>query len=324
MNNDKIIKLIIILQIILVFFYTNRIFASEIKKVDFDTSMGIEDKNLYVLNFKHNKSKQFMDFYRSLFNKNFFIPAKTKTIIPKIIHYVWIGDKPLPRLYQSYIKTCKTLHPNWHFKIWTNHNIHKLEFNKKLYSQLNGKYITNQKNLLFLSILKQYGGVALDVDYVCVKPLDELNHKYKFYVGLEPPNGWSLMPLTSFSLMASTANSDIIELININVNKFYQNQEINANFQKTLCPIEKGLRGAGQLCIGGALKYYCSNNNCNRIMVFPATYFNPIFTDPFKYRIKQKVPRHFYPYTKIYPESILIQDWNESTNSLFLADMHNK
>jgi len=35
-------------------------------------------------------------------------------------------------------------------------------------------------------ILPKYGGVFLDTDYICLKPLDELIYKYEYFAGFEP------------------------------------------------------------------------------------------------------------------------------------------
>ena len=40
-------------------------------------------------------------------------------------------------------------------------------------------------------ILPKYGGVFLDTDYVCLKPLDELVYRYSFFAHLEPANDWN-------------------------------------------------------------------------------------------------------------------------------------
>lgn len=43
-------------------------------------------------------------------------------MIPKIIHYVWLGGKPLPVEFQQYIEHWKELMPDWQFYCWNEDN----------------------------------------------------------------------------------------------------------------------------------------------------------------------------------------------------------
>ena len=43
--------------------------------------------------------------------------------IPKKIHYVWVGDAPIPKQDQDYIKHWKDLNPDYEVKRWSEKDI---------------------------------------------------------------------------------------------------------------------------------------------------------------------------------------------------------
>jgi mannosyltransferase OCH1-like enzyme len=47
--------------------------------------------------------------------------------IPKIVHFIWLGPKPLPSYGQCCIQSFLTLHPSWNYKMWTDHDIEGLK-----------------------------------------------------------------------------------------------------------------------------------------------------------------------------------------------------
>lgn len=40
-------------------------------------------------------------------------------MIPKILHFVWIGGKPLPSKYEENMKRWEQYHPGWEIRLWT-------------------------------------------------------------------------------------------------------------------------------------------------------------------------------------------------------------
>lgn len=60
-------------------------------------------------------------------------------------------------------------------------------------------------------MLLKYGGVFIDFDYVCLKPLDELAYRYSFFAGLEPPPSYARIPITSVAMIGSVPQSPIIK-----------------------------------------------------------------------------------------------------------------
>lgn len=114
--------------------------------------------------------------------------------IPKIIHQIWIGDKPTPFLWINtwrfdYIKQ----NPNWKYKLWTEHNIDTLKYlDVDMYQK--EKEWAGKADIIRLAILKECGGVYIDADSIWInnKSLDKLinesNKNGGFFAGWEDEN----------------------------------------------------------------------------------------------------------------------------------------
>lgn len=104
-------------------------------------------------------------------------------MIPKIIHYIWIGGKPLPKLAEKCIKSWKVYCPDYEIKKWdeSNLNLTKYEFVQEAYKA--NKYAF-ASDVLRADILYNHGGIYLDVDVELIKPIDEFLNLSSF-AGIE-------------------------------------------------------------------------------------------------------------------------------------------
>jgi glycosyltransferase involved in cell wall biosynthesis len=92
--------------------------------------------------------------------------------IPKIIHQLWIGNKPRP---SKMMDTWKTKHPEFEYISWSEEEIYKRNFKLQCSEQIVFiKEINGKADIIRWEILYHYGGVFLDADSICIEPLD--NH----------------------------------------------------------------------------------------------------------------------------------------------------
>ncbi|HRN78480.1 MAG TPA: glycosyltransferase [Candidatus Dependentiae bacterium] len=185
--------------------------------VPFDASMQ-SDAYAGLLH-KQAGSQTLMTFFKDLYNRN---PLNKVTIaeqphIPKIIHHIWMGspmrekDKPC---YESWLK----FHPEWTFIFWTDNaanydkgdivvysfeeveklladnkndslrivvDINKLQFANRAFFDESINY-GERGDILDYEIVYRFGGVYVDCDFECYKPLDIFHHAYDFYTGIQP------------------------------------------------------------------------------------------------------------------------------------------
>jgi len=104
--------------------------------------------------------------------------------IPKIIHYCWYGNKPIPKLHARFIDTWKKKMPEYEFKYWNESNspMH-LPYMQNAYSN---KKWANLSNLTRLYALFNYGGIYLDTDIEVTKSFSPLLENACF-LGFEDP-----------------------------------------------------------------------------------------------------------------------------------------
>ncbi len=101
-------------------------------------------------------------------------------MIPKVIHQIWLGG-PLPDHLQIYVNTWRDKHPDWVFKWWTDDNLPELPaYIKPLYDRATKLFPDGnmryqfQSDILRYVILLREGGVYVDTDFECKKPIDDL------------------------------------------------------------------------------------------------------------------------------------------------------
>ncbi|WP_144185129.1 glycosyltransferase [Elioraea rosea] len=93
-------------------------------------------------------------------------------IIPKIIHYVWCGPRPMPKAHRAFVEGWKRMLPGWTFMEWNDATI---DFSS---NWLCSAYVARKFNVVSdfvrMQVLLRHGGVYLDTDVELLKPLDPL------------------------------------------------------------------------------------------------------------------------------------------------------
>ena len=90
-------------------------------------------------------------------------------IIPKIIHIMWIGPRSPP---QECIDSWWRQHPEWTHMFWDDDKVAEFEFQNQ-HAIDKSQFISGKVNIMRYEILKKFGGVFIDADALCLKPLDE-------------------------------------------------------------------------------------------------------------------------------------------------------
>jgi len=93
-------------------------------------------------------------------------------MIPKIIHYVWIGGKPLPPLAEKCMESWKKFCPDYEIQKWdeTNFDVFSNRYCKEAYEAKKFAFVSDY---IRLYVMVNYGGVYMDTDVELLKPLDD-------------------------------------------------------------------------------------------------------------------------------------------------------
>lgn len=125
--------------------------------------------------------------------------------IPKIIHYMWLGEKPLSEQTKQYIETWKKHNPDFEIKEWNEKNV-DLNSCKFVVEAYKNKKYAFVADFVRLKALKEYGGIWLDTDVEVIKPFKDL-------LSLNGFLGFENEAYTESAIMASSKNSEYINLL---------------------------------------------------------------------------------------------------------------
>jgi mannosyltransferase OCH1-like enzyme len=123
-----------------------------------------------------------------------------KKMIPKKIHFVWIGDMEMPPGYWENVESFRRLNPSWEINVWNELKLSSIasvpDIKDIFWSP------ASASNWFRLMILAVHGGIYADTDCECKKPLDPLLSHSAFIapqadgrlcnavMGAEPSNPW--------------------------------------------------------------------------------------------------------------------------------------
>ena len=111
-------------------------------------------------------------------------------MIPKIIHYIWLGGKPLPELAEQCLASWKKHMPDWQIMRWDETTLQKSNcwldqmplYVQQAYAARKFAFVSDY---IRLWALEQYGGLYMDVDFLVFPPFDDLMDKYPAFAGYE-------------------------------------------------------------------------------------------------------------------------------------------
>lgn len=104
-------------------------------------------------------------------------------MIPKIIHYCWVGNCPKPKSVLYCIESWRKFCPDYKIIEWneSNYDFSKNEYMRQAYEAKKWGFVPDYARL---DIVYQYGGIYLDTDVELVKNIDELL-SHKAFMGFE-------------------------------------------------------------------------------------------------------------------------------------------
>jgi mannosyltransferase OCH1-like enzyme len=92
--------------------------------------------------------------------------------IPRVLHFVWIGDER--RRPDNCIDTWRTLNPGFRVRVWGNREYVRTRWvNRAHMEEMRRQELCGVADMMRYEILVRHGGVALDADSVCVRPLED-------------------------------------------------------------------------------------------------------------------------------------------------------
>lgn len=216
--------------------------------------------------------------------------------IPKKIHQIWVGSKPVPKLILQFAEKFKELNPDWEYKLWRDKDIDNFKLkNKQAYDKASN--CGSKSDIARYNILYKEGGIYFDTDFLPLKALDDLIY-LEFFTG----TGWLDEPLVFNGIFGCIPRHPLL-LTLINNIKITDNPNINQIMQ---------FYGPGYFS-----KYFFEYlfNKPDLTVVFPTIYFYP-FAAIYRNKIRNWNNRsQKFVNSYIKPESYACHLWHTSWQS---------
>jgi|AntAceMinimDraft_9_1070365.scaffolds.fasta_scaffold07201_3 hypothetical protein len=108
--------------------------------------------------------------------------------IPKIIHQTWKTSE-VPAEWQAYQASWQGFHPDWQYMLWTDEDNRRLiaeQYPDFISTYDNYSYNIQRADAIRYFILHHFGGLYVDLDFECLRPMDSRILNKPFVVAHEP------------------------------------------------------------------------------------------------------------------------------------------
>ncbi|KLU02044.1 hypothetical protein RISK_005870 [Rhodopirellula islandica] len=162
--------------------------------------------------------------------------------VPKILHQTW-KDERVPDDFSECVQSWRTHHPDWQFRLWTDQNNRELiaeEYAWFLETYDGYPAAIQRADAIRYFILHRFGGMYVDLDFICRKPLDPLLADQGCVVGMEPPQHCRhhrVPNLLCNALMASAPGHPFFERVIQRLPDFVDHVENNEPILSSTGPI---------------------------------------------------------------------------------------
>ncbi len=106
--------------------------------------------------------------------------------IPRTFHQIWVGPHPFPEEYAALQETWRQHNPHWELRFWRDDNLPQGLRRPEVYDTARTPW--ERADILRLEVVLRYGGVHVDADFECLRPIDPLlDDSIEFFIGYRKP-----------------------------------------------------------------------------------------------------------------------------------------
>lgn len=187
-------------------------------------------------------------------------------MIPKKIHYIWLGGKPLPSMVQKCMKSWIKFCPDYEIVRWDESNLN-IDINKYCRQAYDAGKYAFASDVLRYYVIKEQGGIYLDVDVELIKPLDNLLGN-KAFMGFEKGDILAVAPgLIIGAEKHSQVITELFELYNTDV---FIRDDNSINYETV------GQKTTSHLQSKYGLEIENKIQDLDHIVIYPTEYFCPL------------------------------------------------
>ena len=194
-------------------------------------------------------------------------------MIPKIIHYIWLGGNPLPELAEQCLASWKKHMPDWQIMAWTEANFDVDSAPLYVRQAYAAKKYAFVSDYVRLWALEQYGGLYLDVDFLVFRPFDDLMDKYPAFAGYE---GSKRQPVMQGVIASEPHGAWVRDMLATYDTRTFIKEDGSYDMTPNTGFFTDRLEAQGFVPDGVEKDVYV--NNVFFLHVFPVYYFCPVLT----------------------------------------------
>ena len=186
-------------------------------------------------------------------------------MIPKVIHYCWFGNNPLPEEAVKCIESWKKFFPEYEIKEWNEENfdLECCDYVKEATKIKKWAYVSDFARM---KILYENGGIYLDVDVEIIKRFDDIIEKGP-YLGCE--RGEKIAVNTGLGFGAEAGSELIREIMDTYMKDHFLDSHGNPIFYTVVDRVTNILKGYG-------LKESEKIQHIKDFDIYPADFFCPM------------------------------------------------
>ena len=194
-------------------------------------------------------------------------------MIPKIIHYIWLGGNPLLELAEQCLASWKKHMPDWQIMAWTEANFDVDSAPLYVRQAYAAKKYAFVSDYVRLCALEQYGGLYLDVDFLVFRPFDDLMDKYPAFAGYE---GSKRQPVMQGVIASEPHGAWVRDMLATYDTRTFIKEDGSYDMTPNTGFFTDRLEAQGFVPDGVEKDVYV--NNVFFLHVFPVYYFCPVLT----------------------------------------------
>ena len=208
-------------------------------------------------------------------------------MIPKIIHYCWIGGTPLPELAEKCIASWKKHMPEWKYMEWNESNFDIAAAPLYVRQAYEARKFAFVSDYVRLWALEQYGGLYMDVDFEVFRPFDDLMDKYPAFAGYE---GSKRQPVMQGVIASEPHGAWVRDMLATYESREFTRPDGSLDLTPNTSYFTDRLEAQGFVADGAEKDVWVKNMFF--LHVFPVHYFCPVLTTGENVRTEETYCEH--------------------------------
>lgn len=201
-------------------------------------------------------------------------------MIPKIIHYYWVGGAPLPELAEKCIASWKKHMPSWQIMRWDESNFDIAAAPLYVRQAYEARKFAFVSDYVRLWALEQYGGLYMDVDFEVFRPFDDLMDKYPAFAGYE---GSKRQPVMQGVIASEPHGAWVTDMLATYENRTFIKADGSLDLTPNTSYFTDRLEAQGFVADGKEKDFTIpslsgESANIPSLHIFPVHYFCPVLT----------------------------------------------